>query len=81
MSGFVFGSRQLQSRVAGRLGYGRPYRTRLHLLVVPHHHFPDITALTTAEGAAMFEATQRAVRALQEALAILATDAGLSAAQ
>lgn len=39
-----------------------------HLLVVPHHHVPDITALTTAEGAAMFEATQRAVRALQEAL-------------
>jgi ATP adenylyltransferase len=39
-----------------------------HLLVVPHRHVPDITALSADEGGALFAATQRAVRALQAAL-------------
>jgi ATP adenylyltransferase len=38
------------------------------VLVVPHRHAPDVTALSPAEGAAMFGAVQRAVRALQAAL-------------
>jgi len=39
-----------------------------HLLVVPHRHAPDLTALTTSEGTAMFVGVRRAVRALQAAL-------------
>jgi ATP adenylyltransferase len=39
-----------------------------HLLVVPHRHAPDVTALTPAEGAGMFLGARRAVRALQAAL-------------
>ena len=39
-----------------------------HLLVVPHRHAPDVTALSPAEGAGMFLGVQRAVRALQAAL-------------
>jgi ATP adenylyltransferase len=39
-----------------------------HLLVVPHRHVPDLTGLSPAEGAGMFAALQRAVRALQTAL-------------
>jgi ATP adenylyltransferase len=39
-----------------------------HVLVVPHRHAPDVTALSPAEGAAMFASVQRAVRALQAAL-------------
>ena len=39
-----------------------------HLLVVPHRHAPDVTALTSAEGAGMFLGARRAVRALQAAL-------------
>ncbi|HEV7466646.1 MAG TPA: HIT domain-containing protein [Candidatus Dormibacteraeota bacterium] len=39
-----------------------------HLLVVPHRHVPDLVALSPAEGAGMFAALQRAMRALQAAL-------------
>jgi ATP adenylyltransferase len=39
-----------------------------HLLVVPHRHAPDLTALSAAEGTGMFLGARRAVRALQAAL-------------
>jgi len=39
-----------------------------HLMVVPRRHVPDITHLDGAEGAALFTGSQRAVRALEEAL-------------
>jgi ATP adenylyltransferase len=40
-----------------------------HLLVVPHHHVPDVTGLSSDEGAGLFVAVRRAVLALQAALA------------
>jgi ATP adenylyltransferase len=40
-----------------------------HLMVVPIRHVPEITGLTAGEGDAVFAATQRAVRALDAALA------------
>jgi ATP adenylyltransferase len=39
-----------------------------HLMVVPVRHTPDLVSLTTEEGAAVFAATQRAIRGLTEAL-------------
>ena len=39
-----------------------------HVMVVPRRHVPDITHLDATEGAALFAGTQRAVRALEEAL-------------
>jgi ATP adenylyltransferase len=39
-----------------------------HLMVVPCRHVPDMLQLDDDEGAALFAATQRALRALQAAL-------------
>ncbi len=39
-----------------------------HVMVVPVRHAPDLVALTPDEGAAVFAATQRAIRALTEAM-------------
>ena len=39
-----------------------------HLMVVPLRHAPDLVSLTTAEGAAVFAATQRAIQALTDAM-------------
>jgi ATP adenylyltransferase len=39
-----------------------------HLMVAPLRHAPDLLALTADEGAAVFAATQRAIRALTEAM-------------
>jgi ATP adenylyltransferase len=39
-----------------------------HLMVAPLRHAPDLIALTADEGAAVFAATQRAIRALTEAM-------------
>jgi ATP adenylyltransferase len=39
-----------------------------HLMVAPLRHAPDLVALTPDEGAAVFAATQRAIRALTEAM-------------
>jgi ATP adenylyltransferase len=39
-----------------------------HLMVVPHRHVADVTDLDDAEGAALFAATQRALRVLRDAL-------------
>lgn len=50
-----------------------------HLMVVPCRHVPDITHLDAAEGAAVFAATQRAVRALQAALAPDGFNIGINA--
>lgn len=44
-----------------------PYSTG-HLLVAPHRHAPDLTALSPVEGAGLFAALQRALRALEAAL-------------
>jgi len=52
-----------------------------HVMVVPRRHVPDIVALTSAEGTAVFEAAQRAVRALQAALAPDGFNIGLNAGQ
>lgn len=38
-----------------------------HVMVVPVRHAPDLVSLTPDEGAAVFAATQRAIRALTEA--------------
>jgi ATP adenylyltransferase len=39
-----------------------------HLMVVPMRHAPDVVSLTPDEGAAVFGATQRAIRAITEAM-------------
>jgi len=39
-----------------------------HLMVAPLRHTPDLVSLTPQEGAAVFTATQRAIRALSEAM-------------
>jgi ATP adenylyltransferase len=39
-----------------------------HLMVVPRRHAPDLVSLTPDEGAAVFASTQRAIRALNEAM-------------
>ena len=39
-----------------------------HVMVVPLRHAPDLVSLSAEEGAAMFAATQRAIRALTEAM-------------
>ncbi len=39
-----------------------------HLMIVPLRHAPDLVSLSSDEGTAMFAATQRAVRALTEAM-------------
>jgi ATP adenylyltransferase len=39
-----------------------------HLMVAPLRHTPDLVSLTPDEGAAVFTATQRAIRALTEAM-------------
>jgi len=39
-----------------------------HLMVVPVRHTPDLVSLTAEEGAAVFAATQRAIRGLTDAL-------------
>jgi ATP adenylyltransferase len=39
-----------------------------HLMVVPLRHSPDLLSLTADEGAAVFAATQLAIRALTEAM-------------
>lgn len=39
-----------------------------HVMVVPVRHAPDLVSLTPAEGAGVFAATQRAIRALTEAM-------------
>src|ERR1700680_319300 len=39
-----------------------------HLMVAPLRHAPDLLALTADEGAAVFAASQRAIRALTEAM-------------
>jgi ATP adenylyltransferase len=39
-----------------------------HLMVVPRRHAPDLVSLSSDEGTAMFAATQRAIRALTEAM-------------
>lgn len=39
-----------------------------HVMVVPRKHVPDITGLDAAEGAALFDGAQRAVRVIQDAL-------------
>ena len=39
-----------------------------HVMVVPHRHVPDPRDLSTAEGTAVFSASQRALRALDAAL-------------
>jgi ATP adenylyltransferase len=44
-----------------------PY-TSGHLMVVPVRHAGDVLELTAAEGAAIFAATQRAIRALTDVL-------------
>jgi ATP adenylyltransferase len=44
-----------------------PY-TSGHLMVVPMRHAAGVAALTASEGAAIFEATQRAIRVLSDAM-------------
>jgi ATP adenylyltransferase len=39
-----------------------------HVMVAPLRHTPDLVSLTADEGAAVFTATQRAIRALTEAM-------------
>jgi len=39
-----------------------------HVMVVPVRHAPDLVSLTPDEGAAVFAATQRAIRALTDAM-------------
>jgi ATP adenylyltransferase len=39
-----------------------------HVMVVPLRHAPDLVSLSSGEGNAMFAATQRAIRALTEAM-------------
>jgi ATP adenylyltransferase len=39
-----------------------------HLMVVPVRHTPDLVSLTAEEGAAVFAATQRAIRGLTQAM-------------
>lgn len=52
-----------------------------HLMVVPRRHVPDITQLTAGEGAALFAGTQRAVRALEDALHPDGFNLGINAGQ
>ena len=50
-----------------------------HVMVVPRRHVPDITHLDSAEGTAVFEGAQRAVRALQDALSPNGFNLGINA--
>jgi ATP adenylyltransferase len=54
-----------------------PY-TSGHVMVAPIAHRPDLLALGDSEGAAMFTATQRAIRALTDALSPEGFNIGLN---